>query len=307
MSLDKATLTKIKRFAQAFKDARERGANESDTVMFLIKFFEEVMGYDSLAGEISKEVVIKDRYCDFGIKLDGVIKFLVEAKAAGNKELREKDIEQAENYAARSGIKWVVLTNGIEWKLYHLTFNEGEGIQHDVAFELNLTTVLDADADGVWGCLEHLTKESIQNDTLEIFWGQKKALAPASLLRVLFHESVLSVIRRELNRNAEARLEMSDVRNAVKDVLSKDALFAAGEISMTKKRKKRRKVKKVDTVTGKTTEVEIETDEDEDDTKTAQPAVLKDSSVVSNPSGRSESSSRSGEARRHYTSGCAVR
>jgi len=283
MSLDKATLTKIKRFAQAFKDARERGANESDTVMFLIKFFEEVMGYDSLAGEISKEVVIKDRYCDFGIKLDGVIKFLVEAKAAGNKELREKDIEQAENYAARSGIKWVVLTNGIEWKLYHLTFNEGEGIQHDVAFELNLTTVLDADADGVWGCLEHLTKESIQNDTLEIFWGQKKALAPASLLRVLFHESVLSVIRRELNRNAEARLEMSDVRNAVKDVLSKDALFAAGEISMTKKRKKRRKVKKVDTVTGKTTEVEIETDEDEDDTKTAQPAVLKDSSVVQTP------------------------
>ena len=145
MALDKATVTKLKRFAQAFKDARDREANESDTVMFLVKFFEDVMGYDSLAGEISKEVAIKDRYVDFGIKLNGSIRFLVEAKAASNKGLRDKDIEQAENYAARSGIKWVVLTNGVEWQLYHLTFNEGEGIAHDLAFETNLVAALEND------------------------------------------------------------------------------------------------------------------------------------------------------------------
>ena len=32
--------------------------------MYLVKFFEEVLGFDSLKGEISKELAIKDRYCD---------------------------------------------------------------------------------------------------------------------------------------------------------------------------------------------------------------------------------------------------
>jgi len=62
--LDKSTSAQLKRFASAFKEARERGANESDTVMYLVKFFEDVLGYDSLKGEISKEVPINDRYCD---------------------------------------------------------------------------------------------------------------------------------------------------------------------------------------------------------------------------------------------------
>ena len=35
MAIDKATLVKLKKFAQVFKDARDRNANESDTVMYL--------------------------------------------------------------------------------------------------------------------------------------------------------------------------------------------------------------------------------------------------------------------------------
>jgi hypothetical protein len=266
MALDKVLITKLKRFAQAFKDARDREANESDTVMFLIKFFEDIMGYDSLAGEIAKEVVIKDKYCDFAVKIDGGVKFLVEAKAAGIKGgLREKDIEQAENYAAHSGIRWVVLTNGCDWQVYHLSFNEGEGITHDLAFELDITTILDRDPERAWTFFKLMSKEAMLNGEIDAFWTQKKALGPSSLIRVLFSEPVLSVLRRELNRNAEARLEMSDVFSAVKDVLSKDALMAAGDITMTKKRKKRRKVKKLDQTTGLIREVEEESDEDEDD------------------------------------------
>src|SRR5688500_2942317 len=53
MALEKAVLNQLQKFAAAFRDARERGANESDTVMFLVKFFEDVLGYDPLKGEIS--------------------------------------------------------------------------------------------------------------------------------------------------------------------------------------------------------------------------------------------------------------
>ena len=36
MKVDKPTLTKLRKFAKVFADAREHDANESDTVMYLI-------------------------------------------------------------------------------------------------------------------------------------------------------------------------------------------------------------------------------------------------------------------------------
>lgn len=260
MPIEKAIMQKLVRYAQVFREARERNANESDTVMYLVKFFEDVLGYDSLAGEISKEVAIKERYCDFGIKLDGAYCFLVEAKAIGKGVLRDKDIEQAENYASRCGIKWVLLTNGAGWKLYHLTFEEGTGIAHEIAFETNLCEDLQDNADTVWACLQVLRKEFVIKGGLDAYWSQRKTLSPASLVRVLFSEPVLAVIRRELNRDAEARLEMSDVFSSVKDLLSKDALLAAGDISLPKRRR-RRKVKRAD-ASGQVQEVEVEGDDD---------------------------------------------
>ncbi len=74
-------------FAAAFREARDQGKNEADTVMYLVRFFENVLGYDALKGEISKELAIKDRYCDVALKVDGAVRLLVEAKAASQKTL----------------------------------------------------------------------------------------------------------------------------------------------------------------------------------------------------------------------------
>lgn len=269
MAIDKQASFQIDRFATAFREARERGANESDTVMYLIKFFEEALGYDSLKGEISKELAIKDRYCDVALKIDGEVKLLVEAKAASLKGLSDKHIEQAENYAARAGLRWVVLTNGIEWRLYHLTFNEGEGIAHDLAFEANLIDDSQTDREALWEKLALLGRSSMKKNEIEDFWSQKKILSPASVVRVLFHEDVLAVIRRELNRAAPARLDMQDVFNAVRDTLSKEALADAGELGVTKRRKRRRKVQRTDVTTGQTVTEEV----DEEDAAGADAAV----------------------------------
>jgi hypothetical protein len=285
MALDKQTAFQLDRFASAFRDARERGANESDTVMYLVKFFEEVFGYDSLKGEISKELSIKDRYCDIALKIDGEVKLLVEAKAAGRKGLTEKHIEQAENYASRAGLTWVLLTNGIEWRLYHLTFNEGEGIAHDVAFEVSL---LDENRDAAWERLSLLSRASMKKDEIEEYWSQQKILAPSSIVRVLLDETVLTVVRRELNRVAPARLEMKDVFSAVRDVLSKEALADAGDLGPPKKRKRRRKVRRVvNTATGQsvTEEVEIEDDGPDEETSPADGASAVRSDAPSGATG----------------------
>lgn len=263
MAIPKDVLAQLKRFATAFKEARDRGANESDTAMFLVKFFEEVLGYDSLKGEISKELAIKDRYCDIALKVDGTVKVLVEAKAAGLKGLADKHIEQAENYASRSGLPWVVLTNGVEWRLYHLTFNEGEGIAHDVAFEANLLAEMETDPDALWSKLGILSRSSVKRNDLDEFWAHKKVLSATSIVKVLFHEDVLAVIRRELNREAPARLDVEDVFKAVRDVLSKEALAEAGDLGIRKKRKRRRKVERTDAATGAVVTEEVEEDEAE--------------------------------------------
>lgn len=239
--LDKNTFNQLKKFAQNFEALRERGATESDTVMFLVEFFKEVLGYDLFAGEISKEVSIKDKFCDIVIKLEGETQFLVEAKAAGHKNLRAKDTEQAENYASAGGDNWVLLTNGIEWQMYHVTF--GEGIAHELAFETRLVSGDDAALEQAWSFLRLLSKSALEEDALEEFWRRKKALSPDSLLPVLFSMEVLVVIRRELNHHAKPKLDLEDVFKAIQEVLSKEAFEKAAGIKMPSTRKKHRKLK----------------------------------------------------------------
>ncbi len=281
MGLDKQTMVQLSRFATAFREARDRGANESDTVMYLIKFFEDVLGYDPLKGEISKELAIKDRYCDVALKVDGSVRLLVEAKAAGLKSLGDKHIEQAENYASRAGVPWVLLTNGIEWRLYHLTFNEGEGIAHDIAFEVNFLEQIDRNAEDVWAKFELLTRSSMKKDLIEDFWQQKKVLSAASVVRVLFHEEVLRVVRRLLRKDAEAMLDIEDVYTAVRDVISKEALADAGDLGITKRRKRRRKVQRTDAATGQTVTEEVEEDDDDaSEAPVAAPSAPPDASAT---------------------------
>ena len=157
-----------------------------------------------------------------------------------------------------------MLTNGVEWRLYHLTFNEGEGIAHDVAFEADLVAEMETDPDALWSKIGILSRSSVKKDELDEFWAHKKVLSAASVVKVLFHEDVLAVIRRELNRDAPARLDIEDVFKAVRDVLSKEALAEAGDLGIRKKRKRRRKVQRTDAATGMVVTEEVEEDDPEE-------------------------------------------
>jgi hypothetical protein len=244
MDLDRTTTAKLKLFAQVLREARDRNASEADTVVLLTKLLEDVLGYDPLAGEISREQQIQGRYCDIAVKVEGEVALLIEAKQSGSK-LGEKEIEQAENYASRSGIEWVALTNGSEWQLYHVTFAEGEGIAHELAFTIDLVNGVEsegADIKKTWDTFGLMSKSSISDGGLEEFWAAKTALNPGAVVRALFCEGTLAALRRELRRTAGFMLTIEDVFDAVRDVLSKEALMAAGDIRLPRK-KKRRKTK----------------------------------------------------------------
>src|SRR5438128_12611831 len=95
----------LKKLIPALLQAQQNNLKEADTVQRLIKVFQDVLGYDALT-EISCEAQMKNKYVDVVLKIDGVVKLLVEAKAAGL-VLRDRHIEQAESYAAQNNFQWV--------------------------------------------------------------------------------------------------------------------------------------------------------------------------------------------------------
>ena len=180
---------------------------------------------------------MKGKYVDLCLKIDGDVCMLVEAKAAAM-QLRVRHIDQAKHYASENGYRWVLLTNGVEWNLYHVTFNEEDGIEYDPAFAVSLAVdKLDEPAE----MLALLHKRSIAKEGLERFWERKSALCAGSIGKALLHESVLRVLRREIRRQCDVLIDPEDLAIAVQDMFSAEAREEIGPVKIRKRRKVVRK------------------------------------------------------------------
>jgi predicted type IV restriction endonuclease len=232
----------LKRFLPHFIEAQEQNLNEADTVMRLVRSFEEVFGYDPMS-DITRETQVKHKFVDVALKTDGAIRLLVEAKAAGV-VLRDRHIEQAERYAAEGNYPWVLLTNGVVWNLYHLTFDEG--IEYEKAFTVDLTTTpIDAAAD----TLAVLHKKSIQKGELDAYWRQRSALSAQSLGAALFAEPVVKLIRREIRRTEGLLVDEEDLAKAIHAILSQETRELIGPVRIRRRRRVSRPTKKPEPAT----------------------------------------------------------
>lgn len=221
----------LRQFAPRFIEAREVGLNEADTVMRLCKFFEQVLGYDGIT-DISREANFKNKYVDVCLKIEGTVRLLVEAKA-GNVKLRDRHIEQAQGYASQNNFRWVLLSNGVEWNLYHLTFDQG--IEYERAFAVSL-----ADNGGIEAAAEKIAvlhKKSIQRGELEEFWEKATALGPASIGASLFRESVMMLLRREIRKDAGLLIDPEDLAKSLHSMLSQEARELIGPVRIRRRRK----------------------------------------------------------------------
>jgi len=219
----------LKKLAPVMLEAQRDNLNEADTVQRLVIFFEQVLGYDPLS-EISRETQVKDKYVDIALKIDGAVKMLVEAKAAGM-DLRDRHIEQAKNYAAESNIRWVILTNGVIWSLYHLTFEQG--IEYERLFLADLAA---DDLDQAAEKLALVHRRSVARDKHEEFWKQHVALDPRSLGRALYDERVLRLMRRDIRRREGILVDEEDLAAAIHAMLSPEAREKIGPARIRRQR-----------------------------------------------------------------------
>jgi hypothetical protein len=229
----------LKKFAPHFLQARKDGLNEADTVLRLCRFFEEVLGYDGLQ-DISRETQLKHKFIDICLKIDGRIRLLIEVKSA-DQPLRDRHIEQAQTYASQNNFRWVLLTNGVEWNLYHLTFEEG--IEYERAFVASLAD--DTSIDDAAQKLSILHKQSIRKGELDLFWEKATALCAGSIGKVLFSETVLRLLRRELRRETGQLIDTEDLAKSIHEMLCTEAREQIGPMRIRKKRRVSRKPEQV--------------------------------------------------------------
>src|SRR5215212_3025859 len=109
----------IRRYSKPLADLVARDANEGDTRLLVTDFLCDGLGYDKYA-DLTTEYQVKGEFADYGVRIDKQLVAFIEVKRVATK-LNVKHLRQVEMYAVNEGIEWVILTNGVEWQVYHLT------------------------------------------------------------------------------------------------------------------------------------------------------------------------------------------
>ncbi len=228
----------LKQFQPIIASAKARDVNESDTVVIVTDLLHSIFGYDKYS-EITSEHMIRGTFCDLAVKLDGTLAFLLEVKAIGS-ELKDQHIKQAVDYAANQGVDWVGLTNGALWRVYKVSF--AKPITHEVVVEFDLLSLNHRTSDHI-DMLGLLSKEGWAKARMTDYHEQRQALSRFTLGALLLTESVIDVVRRELRRVVDVKVEEDELRAVLqnevikREVLEGDkAVAAARLVSRAEKR-----------------------------------------------------------------------
>ncbi|MEQ1906938.1 MAG: type I restriction enzyme HsdR N-terminal domain-containing protein [Pirellulaceae bacterium] len=211
----------IKTYQPILAAAKSRDVGETDTVTIVKDMLADVFGYDKYT-ELTSEFAIRGTYCDLAIKLDGELVTLIEVKAVGI-DLKEPHVKQAVDYAANNGTEWVLLTNGICWRVYHVVFSKpiGQELVIDIDFgALSPKSENDIDTLYLW------CKEGFQRSALGDYNIQKQALSRFFLGNMIVSDPVLEVVRRELKRvSPDVKIDLEQIRDVlVNEVVKREVL-----------------------------------------------------------------------------------
>jgi hypothetical protein len=244
--------TSLKKFQPILQSAKTRDINESDTVTIIADMLEHVFGFDKYT-EITSEYLIRGTYCDLAIKLDGKLVLLMEVKAIGI-ELKDHHVKQAIDYAANEGVEWIVLTNGIEWRIYRVTFGKPVGFDLVESFDLvNISLKEKTTMD----LLSLITKEGLKKSKLEEHHSYKQILNKFTIGAILLSDEVVNSIRKKLKYIApEAKVSVDEIKKILNNEVIKREVIDGEKSQLAQKQISRAEKKALKKVT------EIKSDND---------------------------------------------
>jgi hypothetical protein len=210
----------VKRFQPILSSAKSRDVNESDTSMIVADLLAEIFGYDKYS-EVTRELCIRGTYCDLATRLDGKFQMIIEVKAIGL-ELKDAHVKQAVDYAANLGVEWVALTNGNLWRVYRVIF--AKPIDAELVLDIDLLELNAKSADHLES-VYLLTRESMLKSGLYAYHDHLQATNKFYLAAVILSDPVLETVRRELRRLSDAKIEIEELRQALKlEVMKREVI-----------------------------------------------------------------------------------
>ncbi len=200
---------------------RERDVSEADTVTVVKDMLEDVFGYDKYL-ELTGEYQIRGTYCDLAVKIDNKIKYLIEVKPAGT-QLNDGHLRQAIDYAAKEGLEWVVLTNGVSWHLHRVKF--GKPVTHEEVAGFSVLEI-DLRKEDDRNKMFLLSRESINEGAMDAYHQHSQLLNSYTLGQIVISDAVVSVVRREFRKLfPEIKVDKEDIATLLQDeVLKRDII-----------------------------------------------------------------------------------
>lgn len=208
-------------FQKVLESARDRDVNEADTVVIVTDMLERVFGMDKYS-EVTREYAIKNTYVDLAVKIDGKIEYLIEVKAIGL-SLKENHIRQAVDYAAKEGIRWVVLTNGLVWEIHRVVVDGQVSNEQVVAFNfLDISPRKREDLDTLF----LLCRKGVSQSVMDEYYERHQAVNKFVVGTFLLSDDVVSAIKRNLKKMAPGIKVTDDEIVAIisNEVIKRDVL-----------------------------------------------------------------------------------
>jgi hypothetical protein len=215
----------VSKYQKVLQIAKDRDVNESDTVAILNDIFGDVLGYDKYL-EVTSELAIRGTYCDLALRVEDKVQFLIEAKAIGI-DLKENHMKQACDYGANHGVQWIVLTNGLEWKVYRIRFEQPINFDLVCTFDFLALNPRD-EKDQEYLFL--LTKEGLAKNAREDFYEKVQSVNRYVIGNLMIADPVLSVVRRELRKLADGmKIDLEEIDGIVRTQVLKREIMEGDE------------------------------------------------------------------------------
>jgi hypothetical protein len=228
------------------RDAEKDDCNEAETRRRIERIFESVMGYDVLK-HLSRERAVRGagetEHVDFAVQLeadDGAPPvIMVEIKRVAV-DLRPKHLKQVSSYAINAGCEWAILTNGREWRLYHITYGQPPATKLVRAWNLMADDFAD-----LAGCFDLIAYRNVRKGSLEDLWQKTNVLLPRNMLQAIVSEDTMKAIRRELRKSTGVLVPLEDVLRGLRRLLNETAIGEMEDlrISLPTRKRSRRKRK----------------------------------------------------------------
>ncbi len=225
----------LKAFQKKYFGKKLADLDESSTRLLINELLNDVLGY-LMIDEIKTEYMIRGTYADYVVQIKGVRHFLVEVKAL-SLSLSDKHLRQAINYGANEGIEWALLTNGKEIHFYKILFTKP--IESKLVFKIDVGDP--AQVKEAVECLQHLHRDAVVKKSLDMLWNKFTALEVYTIAGLMYSNTVINFLKRELKKKFKSKFEEAEVREALTNMICSPVSMEKVKVSGSKKLKKKDK------------------------------------------------------------------